>query len=89
MSKTIYSTRAEALTAFGQQALPLTGLDGRERCAALHAVSGGWRVGRIFRGTHNNVILPTLLLALCSLFSGQPDWISAGDRRCIHIVGKH
>ena len=35
MSRTIYSTRAEALTAFGQQALPLTGLDGRERCAAL------------------------------------------------------
>ena len=69
MSRTIYSTRAEALTAFGQQALPLTGLDGRERCAALHAVSSGWRVGRIFRGTHNNVILPTLLLALCSLFS--------------------
>ena len=73
MSRTIYSTRAEALTAFGQQALPLTGLDGRERCAALHAVSGGWRVGRIFRGTHNNVILPTLLLALCSLFSGPAE----------------
>ena len=73
MSRTIYSTRAEALTSFGQQALPLTGLDGRERCAALHAVSGGWRVGRIFRGTHNNVILPTLLLALCSLFSGPAE----------------
>ena len=73
MSRTIYSTRAEALTAFGQQALPLTGLDGRERCAALRAVPGGWRVGRIFRGTHNNVILPTLLLALCSLFSGPAE----------------
>ena len=70
MSRTVYPTRAEALTAFGRQALPLTGRDGRERCAALHTVSGGWQVGHIFRGMHNNVILPTLLLALCSLFSG-------------------
>lgn len=41
MSRTIYSTRAEALTAFGQQALPLTGLDGRERCTRFPA-AGGW-----------------------------------------------
>ena len=61
MSRTIYSTRAEALTAFGQQALPMTGLDGRERCAALHAVSGGWRVGRI-SVSYTHLTLPTTVL---------------------------
>ena len=73
MSRTIYPTQAEALTAFGRQALPLTGFDGRERCAALYAFRGGWQVGHIFCGMHNNVILPTLLLALCSLFSGPAE----------------
>ena len=84
MKMSLFDTEMAAVEAFGRAALPATERDGRERCAAIVRKKGGYRLGRILRGFHNNVILQAVFIAFCSLFWGRTALVHTHPRCACH-----
>ncbi|MGN1248614.1 MAG: hypothetical protein ACI4XW_00940, partial [Candidatus Spyradocola sp.] len=84
MKNGLYDTELAAVEAFGRAALPGTERDGRERCAAIVRQKGGYRLGRTWRGFHNNVILQAVFIAFCSLFRGQTALVHTHPKCACH-----
>lgn len=84
MKKALFDTELAAVEAFGRAAMPLTERDGCERCAAIVRRKGGYRLGKMRRGFHNNVIFQAVIVAFCSLFWGQTVLAHTHPRCCCH-----
>ena len=84
MKPVLYPTRLAAVQAFGRIALPLTERSGCEHCAAVVRGRHGYRLGRVHRGFHNNVIPWAAWIALCSLFCGETAFVHTHPHCACH-----
>ncbi len=84
MASILYPTELAAVEAFGRAALPETERDGRERCAAILCGRTGYRLGHVWRGFHNNVILQAVCIAVSSVFCGRTALVHTHPRCTCH-----